>query len=147
MLATMGTPVKDGLPTTIIIVGSHHKKIVHIQFNPHHRSILVRSYAKLFQNPLTQTMNPTVPIPRVHYTKGLANHISEKMSRANALLDSKTFITYGDDARESAYETDGTQPTPSNPPYHGRHNLMPHRHESTGRSQRTGHTGHDPGRT
>jgi len=71
MIFTMDTPVKVRLSTTITIAGSHHQQIVHIHLNPHNRSILGRVYAGLFQNPLTQNMNSTVPIPKVHQTKGL----------------------------------------------------------------------------
>jgi hypothetical protein len=69
MISTMDTLVKARLPTTITIAGFHHQQIVHIQLNPHNRSILGRAYASLFQNPLTESMNPTVPIPKVHQTK------------------------------------------------------------------------------
>jgi len=50
MISTMDTPVKIRLPTTITIVGSYHQQIVHIQLNPHNRSIMGRSYAGLFKN-------------------------------------------------------------------------------------------------
>jgi hypothetical protein len=63
MLATIDTPIKIRLSTTITIAGSHHQQIVHIQLNPHNGSIHGRVDASLFQNPLTQTMNPTIPIP------------------------------------------------------------------------------------
>ena len=69
MISTMDTPVKVRLPTTITIAGSHHQQIVHIQLNPHNRSIIGRTYAGLFQNPLTQSMNTSDPIPKVHQTK------------------------------------------------------------------------------
>jgi len=71
MISTMDTPIEIRLPTTITIAGSHHLQIAHIQLNPHKRSIMGRAYACLFQNPLTQNMNSTVPIPKVHHTKGL----------------------------------------------------------------------------
>ena len=113
MLATIDTPIKIRLPTTISIAGSHHQQIVHIQLNPHNRSILGRAYAGLFQNPLTQTMNPAIPIPKVHQTKGLIGRKSEKMSWAILLLhDPETLQTYEDYAREPAYEADGDQPPP-----------------------------------
>jgi hypothetical protein len=48
MLATIDTPVKIRLPTTITIAGSHHQQIIHIQFNPHNIIILGRAYANLF---------------------------------------------------------------------------------------------------
>jgi hypothetical protein len=86
MISTMDTPVKIRLPTTISIVGSHHQQIVHIQLNPHNRSILGRAYVGLFQNPLTQSMNPSVPIPKVHQTKGLTGRKIEKMAWALTLL-------------------------------------------------------------
>jgi len=47
MLATIDTPIKIRLHTTIIIAGSHHQQIVHIQLNPHNRSILGRAYLAL----------------------------------------------------------------------------------------------------
>jgi len=53
MLATIDTPIKIRLSTTITIAGSHHQEIVHIQLNPHNKSILGRAYAGLYQNPLT----------------------------------------------------------------------------------------------
>ncbi len=80
MITTTDTPVKIRLPTIITIVGSHHYQIIHIQFNPHNSSILGRTYAGLLQNPLTQHMNPEVPIPKVHQTKGLTCRTTEKMA-------------------------------------------------------------------
>jgi len=65
MLATIDTPINIILPTTIPIAGSHHQQIVNMQLNPHNRSILCRAYASLYQNSLTKTMNPSVPIPKV----------------------------------------------------------------------------------
>jgi hypothetical protein len=70
MLATIDTPIKIRLPTTITIAGSHHQQIIHIQLNPHNRSILGRAYLGLFQNPHTQSLHAT-PLPTVHPTKGL----------------------------------------------------------------------------
>jgi hypothetical protein len=86
MLATIDTPIKIRLPTTITIAGSRQQQIVHIQLNPHNRSILGRAYLGLFQNPLTQTMNPEVTIPTVHQTKGLEGRKSAKMAWAILLL-------------------------------------------------------------
>ena len=51
MLATIDTPIKIRLPTTITIACSHHQQIAHIQLNPHNRSIVGRAYLALFQNP------------------------------------------------------------------------------------------------
>jgi hypothetical protein len=86
MLATIETPIKIRLPTTITIAGSHHQQIVHIQLNPHNISILGRAYLGLFQNPLTQTMNPTITMPTVHPTRGLTGRKSAKMFRVVLLL-------------------------------------------------------------
>jgi len=86
MLATIETPIKKRLPTTITIAGCHHQQIVHIQLNPHNRSILGRAYLGLFQNLLTQTMNPTITIPTVHPTKGLIGRRSAKMFWAVFLI-------------------------------------------------------------
>ncbi len=69
MISTMDTPAKIRLPTIITIDGSHHQQIVHIQLNPQNRNILSKAYAGLFQNLLTQNMNSTIPIPKVHQTK------------------------------------------------------------------------------
>jgi hypothetical protein len=66
MISTMDTPIKIRLPTTITIAGSHHQQIVHIQLNAHNRSIMGKAYAALFHIPLAQSMNPSVPIPKVH---------------------------------------------------------------------------------
>ncbi len=121
MLATIDTPAKVRLPATVTIAGSHHQQIVHIQFNPHNKSTLCRAYTYFFQNPLTQIMNPAVPTPRVHPTKGLTCRKSDKMAWATTLLqDPDTLTTYEEYARESAYETDGIQPDPSNPFNHTR---------------------------
>jgi hypothetical protein len=86
MITTMDTPVNIRLPTTITIAGSRRQQIVHIQLNPHNRNIMDRAYTCLFQTPLTQNMNSTVPIPKVHYTKRLTNRRTEKMSWALTLL-------------------------------------------------------------
>jgi hypothetical protein len=66
MLATIDTPIKVRIPTTITIAGSHHQQIIHIQLNLHNRSILERAYLGLFQNPHTQSLHPTVTIPTLH---------------------------------------------------------------------------------
>ena len=49
-LATIDTPIEIRLTTTITIAGSRHQQIVHVQFNPHNRSIMGRAYTNLFQN-------------------------------------------------------------------------------------------------
>ena len=67
----------------------------------------------LFQNPLTQTMNPTITMYTVHPTKGLTGRRSAKMSWAVFLLqDPETLQTYEEHARESFYEAEGDQPPP-----------------------------------
>ncbi len=134
MISTMDTPVKVRLPTTITIAGSHHQQIVHIQLNPHNRNIMGRAYASLFQNPLTQSMNPSVPIPKVHQIKGLTGRKIEKMAWAPTLLwDPETLRTYEDFAREAAYEMEDTQPQASTPPTHRaqHHPTPPTRHKRT----------------
>ena len=80
MMATIDTPIKIWIPTTITIVGSHHQQIVHIQLNPHNRRILGRAYLGLFQNLNTQSVHPTITIPTLHQTKGLTGLRSAKMS-------------------------------------------------------------------
>jgi hypothetical protein len=108
MLATTDTPIKIRLPTTIIIAGSHHQQILFIQLNPQNKSILGKAYASLYQNTLTHSTNPSVPIPKVHQTKSLTCRRSEKMSWARTLLhDPETLQTYEEYARVSAYEADG----------------------------------------
>jgi hypothetical protein len=112
----MDSSVKIRLPTTITIVGYHHHQIVHIQLNPHNRSILGRAYASLFQNHLTQNMNSTISIPKVHKNKGLTGRMTKKMAWALALLhDPDTLRTYEDYAKEAAYKIEDTQPSTSNP--------------------------------
>ena len=86
MLATTDTPKKIRLPNTITIARYHHQQIIHIQLNTHNRSILGRACASLYQNPLTHTINPAVPITKVHQTKKIIDRRSEKMSWALALL-------------------------------------------------------------
>ncbi len=86
MLATMETQVKVKLLTTITIDGSHDQQIVRIQLNPRSGSILGRTYANLFQNLLTQTINLSIPVPRVHLTKRLTSRRTEKMLWASTLL-------------------------------------------------------------
>ena len=117
MISTMNTQIKVRLPTTITIAGSHHQQIVHIKLNQHNRNIMGRAYAGLFQNPLTQSINPSVPIPKVHQTKGLTGRKIEKMAWALTLLqDPNTLRTYENFAREAAYETEDTQPYATSPP-------------------------------
>jgi hypothetical protein len=86
MLATIDTPIKIRIPTTITIAGSHHQQIIHIHLSPHNKSILGRAYLSLFENPHTQSMHPTITIPIVHQTKGLTGRRSAKMSRVVLLL-------------------------------------------------------------
>jgi len=67
----------------------------------------------MFLKPLTQSMNPTITMPTVHPTKGLANRRSAKMSWAVFLLqDPETLQTYEEYAIESFYEAEGDQPPP-----------------------------------
>ena len=61
-------------------------------------------------------MNPIVPTPKVHQAKGLTCCRSKKMSWALTLLhDPEILQTYEEYARESAYEVDGAQLSPSQP--------------------------------
>ena len=102
-----------------------------------------RAYAKLYQNPLTHSMNPTDPIPKIHQTKGLTWCRSENMSWAlNLLQDSETLQTYQEYTKESAYEADGAQPRPPPTPPNRKHQnplLPPGVGGLTNRNQRTGH--------
>jgi hypothetical protein len=113
MLATTDAPIKIYLPTSIIIAGSHHQQIVYIQFNPIDRSILGRAYTNLFQTTLTQTMDPTIPIPQVHPTKGLTGRRSKKMAWATTMLQDPD--TYKEYAKELSYEVDESRSDSSNP--------------------------------
>ncbi len=116
MLATIDTPIKIRLPTTITVAGFHHQQIVHIHLNPHNRSILGRAYLGLFQNPLTQTLHPDAEMTIIHSTKGLTSRRSTKMIWATFLLkDQETLQTYEKYARESAYEVEEDHPPPTNP--------------------------------
>jgi hypothetical protein len=81
MLATIATPIKIRIPTTITIVGSHHQEIIHIKLNPHNKSILGRAYLGLFQNPHTQSLHPAT-MSAVHPTKGLMGRMSALMTWA-----------------------------------------------------------------
>ena len=118
MLDTIDTPIKIRLPTTITIAGSQHQQIIHIQLNPHNRSILGRAYLGLFQNPHTQSLHP-VTIPTIHPTKGLTCRRSAKITWAILLLrDTETLQTYEAFARESAYEEEGEQPPQTNNSHH-----------------------------
>jgi hypothetical protein len=111
MLATIDTPIKIRLPTTITIAGSHHQQIVHIQLSPHNRSILGRAYLALFQNPLFQSMNPTITMPTAHPTKGPTGRRTAKMLWVVFLLqDPETLQTYEEYATESYFEAEGDQP-------------------------------------
>ena len=79
MLATIDTPIKVRIPTTITIACSQHQQILHIQLNYHNKSILGRAYVGLFQTPHTQSLHP-VTMPIVHPTKGLTGRKSTKMT-------------------------------------------------------------------
>ena len=115
MITIMDTPAKIRLPTTITIAGSQHQQIVHIQLNPHNRSIFSMTYAYLFQKPLTQNINSKFPIPKVHHTRGRTERKTKKMAWALTLLhDPDTLRTYEDFAREAAYESEDNQPSTSN---------------------------------
>ncbi len=52
MLATLEGPIH--LHTLINIRGTNHTQVIHIQLNPHTRSILGRTYHQLFLTPGTQ---------------------------------------------------------------------------------------------
>ncbi len=68
----------------------------------------------LFQNPLTQAMNPTITMPTVHPTKGITSRRTTKLSWDVFLLqDPETLQTYEEYARESFYEAERDQ----SPPY------------------------------
>jgi len=94
MLATIDTPIKIRIPTTITIAGSQHRQIIHIQLNPHNKSTLGRVYLGLFQNPHTQSLHP-ITMPTVHQTKRLVGRKSAKMTWAVLLLhDTETRHAY-----------------------------------------------------
>ena len=64
-----------------------------------------KAYTGLFENPLTHNMYTSVPIPKVHPTKGLTGRKMDKMYWAITMLqDQDTLSTYEDFARESANE-------------------------------------------
>ena len=141
-------PVNQYSPS--VIAGAQHQQIVHIQLNPHNRSILGRAYLGLFQNPHTQSLHPNLTIPTVHQTKGLTGRRSEQMSWAVLLLqDTKTLQTYEEYARESAYEVEEEQPPPpTNASTRGRQ----HQETQPPRQRRTqqpwqGHAGSSAGAT
>ena len=90
MLATLDTHIKIKLPITI--TGYHHQQIVHIQLNPQNKNILGKASANLYQNPLTQNINPFTPIPRMRPTKGLTSRRSEKMAWARIILQDAYII-------------------------------------------------------
>jgi hypothetical protein len=108
MLATVETPIKIRIPTTITIAGSQHQQIIHIQLNPHNISILDRAFLGLFQIPHTQSLQPTIIMPTVHQTKGVSGCRSAKMTWAVLMLqDTETLQTYKEYARKFAYEAGG----------------------------------------
>jgi len=79
-------------------------------------------------------MNPSVPIPKIHRTKGLTGREIENMAWVLTLLqDPETLRTYEDFASEAAYEMENTQPQASNPPTRRapHHPTPPTRHMGT----------------
>jgi hypothetical protein len=105
LLTTLDGPVKVKLQTTITIAGSHHQQIVQLNLNPHSRSILGRAYCSLFQNNLTQAIQPNIPLPQFHETKGLTGRRMDKISWAVVLLqDPDTLSAYEDIVRSTSQE-------------------------------------------
>jgi ATP-dependent phosphoenolpyruvate carboxykinase len=80
MPAPLDTPFQIKLPATITIAGLHHQQIIHVQFNTRNINIMGRAYASVLKNSLTKIMNPLIPIPQLHPTKGIANRRSENMT-------------------------------------------------------------------
>jgi hypothetical protein len=88
MLATLEGPIRFQLNTLINIRGTNHSQVIHIQLNPHTRSILGRTYHQLFLNPGTQELAPHITIPKYNPIKGITGRRIDKLLWSTILLHS-----------------------------------------------------------
>jgi len=72
MLASLESPIRIQLNTLINIRGTNHSQVIHIQINPHTRSIIGRTYHHLFLTPGTQELAPHITIPTYNPTNDIA---------------------------------------------------------------------------
>jgi hypothetical protein len=79
MLATLEGPIRTQLRTLICIRGTTHSQVVHIQFNPHPRNILSRTYHHMFMAPGTQELVPHITLPKYNNDKGLVGRRIDKI--------------------------------------------------------------------
>ncbi len=86
MLATLESPIRTQLYILIAIRGTNHSQIIHIQINPHTRSVLGRTYHQLYLTPGTQELAPHIPLPTFNHTKSIPGRRADKMHWATILL-------------------------------------------------------------
>ncbi len=79
MFATLEGPSRIQLHTLNNIRGTKHSQVIHIHINPHTRSILGRTYHKLFLTPNTQQLVPYITIPTYSPAKGITGRRADKL--------------------------------------------------------------------
>ena len=79
MLATLEGPIRIQLHILVNIRGTNHAQILHLQINPHTRSILGRTYQQLFLAPDTQELAPHITLPLYNHVKCITKRRANKL--------------------------------------------------------------------
>ena len=116
MLATLEGTICTQLRTLICLRGTIHSQVIHIQFNPHTRSIIGRTYNQLFTPPSTQELEPHITLRRYNKDKGLISRRIDKVLWATTLLHNvDTLEVYEDAIRQTEEDlqrpADRSEPT------------------------------------
>ena len=110
MLATLEGQIRVQPQTLINLRGTNHAQIVHLQVNPHTRSILGRTYHQLFLTPGTQELALHITLPSYNHSKRNTGRKADKLRWAVILLHSvDTLEIYKDAIRQAAAATYTTE--------------------------------------
>jgi hypothetical protein len=86
MLATLEGPIRIQPHTLITIRGTNHSEVIHLNINPHIRSILSRTYYQLVLTSGTQELAPHITLPAYNPAKDLTGRRTDKLHWATVLL-------------------------------------------------------------
>ena len=118
MLTTLEVPICIQLHTLINIRGTNHSQVIHIQINPHTRSILNRTYHQLFLTPGIQELAPRITIPTYSPMKGITGRRADKLFWATILLHNVDALEVFEEAIRNAREEEPAATTAYNPRSH-----------------------------
>jgi len=88
-----------------------YSQVIHIQINPHTRSILCRNYNQLFLTPGTQELAPHITIPTYNPIKGITERRADKLLWATILLHNVDTLEVFEEAIRKAGEEEPADTT------------------------------------